>query len=203
MSLCQRLNIEYKELIGITNAKDKVLILNKFVITIQKYLNFYIGRNHKNLISDIDDITQELIIKIINEYSKGKIATTDFFCSWFNKVIKNYILNYIKYKNRNKRKIIKYESDLYFEILLIEDLYSLNEFNKETKLSDLNDIIMESLENEPDKELFLLKYLDNISLLELAAIYDTTIDAIKGRLKRAKKRISKKYLKILNSNDTF
>ncbi len=131
-----------------------------------------------------EDLTQDILMKIIlnlaNFSGRSKLST------WIYSITYNYCIDHIRQlKKRNETNL---EDDI--EIAdsgdEIEDKVLM-----EVKLNQLR-VIMDKL-NEGDKSVLMMKYMDNMSIVEIADMTKKSESAIKMQIKRAKHKFSRIY----------
>lgn len=129
------------------------------------------------------DATQEIFIKVFTNLSKfgGKSK----FSTWVFSITYNYCIDFI----RKKKKLKAIFSD---EMEKAPDLAE-EEISDKVLLEMELDQLKEVLESIPvgDKAILLMKYLEGMSIKEIADAIDKTESAIKMKIKRAKAKAQK------------
>ena len=169
------------------------IVSNLCWIEFWKLLKTYTSRilyhESEALLLYFDEFYSDMIFKVYYSQQNNLIDTLDFFCNWYRKAVKNHIVNYHLYLHRDKRINIENESQSGRSISDIEnDICVLNFYNDEHQ-QELAEIFNSILPLERDNSLFYDRHVYGITEEELAKDYDTTVDGVKGRLKRAKKRL--------------
>lgn len=165
------------------NTKDNKETFTALIKSIENDL-YNIARNKVSNINDIDDILQETIIKIYNNFNTLKDPNS--FKAWSIKILLNEC---------NKVHKSRYKESLLFKKILdknsIENIdYSILDFENDLCFKDL-------LKNiSPDEQnIFILHYQCNYSIKEVAEILNINENTIKSKLKRSKNKIKEKYMK--------
>jgi RNA polymerase sigma-70 factor (ECF subfamily) len=136
------------------------------------------------------DLAEESMQNIFEKaYEKlNSFRGTASFSSWLYSITYNYCIDYL----RNKKKLHYPEWNSRNEIpeIIEETDDEVDEINYE-RLVKILDMI-----HPEEKALLLMKYSDNISVLEIAKALRITESATKMRLKRAKARVLFLYKKM-------
>jgi RNA polymerase sigma factor (sigma-70 family) len=137
------------------------------------------------------DIFMKVMLSIVNFKGNSKFST------WLYSITYNYCID-------ETRRLKKYKIES-------EDLLDshLSDEEKEETLEDLIlgvevdqlKVILDDLRVE-DKSVLLMKYLDDLSILEIADILKKSESAIKMQLKRAKERFQLIYITKYKTNET-
>lgn len=129
------------------------------------------------------DATQEIFTKIFLNLSK--FAERAKFSTWVYSITYNYCIDYIRRKKKHRNLFvddIERAPDLPDEEVLDEELLAIN-------MKQLKEVL-ENISFE-DRTILLMKYQDEMSIKEIAAILDKTESAVKMRIKRAKAKAQK------------
>ena len=166
-----------------TNTLNITDIYNKFY----KQVKYYIQKHTFNI--DIaEDITSEVFIKINKNLKKfdPKISSIN---TWVFMITKRMCIDYIRSKKSNEDiEDIKYQ--------LISPYCTENIVNN----NELYGIIMSEIDKLPTnyKQIFKLKYLDDLSYNEIGDKLDLNEGQIKMLLFRSREKITKKLQPIKN-----
>lgn len=158
---------------GNTNMFEEV------VITYQKRIYLYILKMIPNC-HIAEELTQEVFVRA---YTKlDKYYYEDSFKAWLYKIAKNTTLNFIKKRKFEELFLISYkQSDLYYE-----DSISCSHFDEK-----IENALCKLKTN--DKNLLLLRSVEELSYEELANIYNTNQATIRKRYERVKRKFRKQY----------
>ncbi|MEN0045530.1 MAG: RNA polymerase sigma factor [Bacteroidota bacterium] len=146
--------------------------------------NRYAGKVYSKCISLLKDetlahdATQEIFTKIFLNLSK--FAERAKFSTWVYSITYNYCIDYIRRQKKHLNLFvddIERAPDVPEEEVRDEELLSMNLHQLKTVLEEIP---------LDDKAILLMKYQDEMSIKEIAAILDKTESAIKMRIKRAK-----------------
>lgn len=137
---------------------------------------------------EAQDLTHDVFIRLFVKLRTFKGRSK--FSTWLYSFTYNFCVNYVQ-RNANKKKErvtvvtdqIK-EDDTSFEEIDDATLFEL----KSDKLAKAMEII-----NPNDKMMLLMKYQDDMSIKEMAAVLDLGESAVKMRVKRAKEKVVKAY----------
>lgn len=137
--------------------------------------------------NDVDDVLQESKISIWIALRAGKFNESKSFLPWGNTIVRRRVISFVRI----------HRARWLSELLLGDDFSESGEssdpsetaFDRETGFED--ERLSEATEHLSDEELSLLmnKYVDEMSLEELAQQHSLTPGAIRGRLYRIKKRV--------------
>lgn len=135
---------------------------------------------------EAEDLTQDVFLNIFVKL--GSFQGRSKFSSWVYALTYNYCVNYV---NRNKERKIKDKTDS----LDVDEHNLAAEVEDKSLFRMRSENLKKALELAPpeEKTLLLLKYQDDVSIKELAALMDIGESAVKMRLKRAKARLVETY----------
>lgn len=140
--------------------------------------------------SEAQDLVQDIFLKVflkLHDYEKIKAS----FSTWLYVIVYNHCTNYVTrdkkrwrntFANTSSKDLKNHEEDE--EVIELEQLNMLSE-EKFTKA--LAEILPE------EKALLLLRYQDDASIREIQELLSLNESAVKMRLNRAKKKLSKIY----------
>jgi RNA polymerase sigma factor (sigma-70 family) len=166
-------------------------------------LVFNLALNYLQNIEDAEEITQDVFIQINNSLSKFQEKSS--LKTWIYRITINKCLDFIKYKNSQKRFFIfgkKSQNEL--EILNVSNFEHPGVIleNKE-KAKVLFEIINQLGENQ--KTAFLLSKVDGLSNPEIAEIMNLSISSVESLVFRAKtnlkEQISNKFEEYRKNNN--
>ncbi len=131
-----------------------------------------------------EDLTQDILVKIMLNLSsfsgRSKLST------WIYSITYNFCIDAIRKRKKRNETELEEKMEETPEDNEIEDKKLL-----EIKLEQLKRI-MDTL-NEGDKSVLMMKYMDNMSIVEIAEIIDKSESAVKMQLKRAKHKVVRSY----------
>lgn len=153
-------------------------------------LVYNLALNYLQNIEDAEEITQDVFIQIYNSFEKFQEKSS--LKTWIYRITINKCLDFIKYKNSQKRFFIfGKKSQNEFEIMSVSNFEHpgiLLENKEKAKL--LFAIINELSDNQ--KTAFLLSKVDGLSNLEIAEIMKLSISAVESLVFRAKSTLKDK-----------
>ncbi len=174
---------DYEIIHDILNGKKE-----EYAFIINKYQNYVVNVISKLIIDqeDIKDLTQEIFTKIY--YCLPQYNVKYDFKNWLYKITINYILDFIRSKN-SKYKLKILSSDEEYEFVEREDFYEKEEVKE--KINKLYECINKL--KPKYKEVIILKYIEGLSIKQIAEILDVKCNNVKIRLHRAIKNIKKVF----------
>lgn len=128
------------------------------------------------------DATQDILMKIL--LSMSKYSGSSKFSTWVYSVTYNFCIDKIRKAKKNKSRLIDDTS-------MIEDVPDeiSDKLMLEVKLENLKRVL--DLVPVDDKAILMMKYMDGLSIREIADIHYKTESAVKMKIKRAKERFLK------------
>lgn len=135
-----------------------------------------------------EDATQEIFTKIF--LNLNKFSGKSKFSTWVYSVTYNFCIDYIR-KNKRKQKLFAAEIENPPDVE-VEDVP--DEALLQMEVSRLKDVL--AAMSDDDRSILLMKYQDDMSIKEIAAIIDKNESAVKMRLKRAKEKAKKMHDKL-------
>lgn len=180
----------------LSDLTDEALIIEckkdpaYFAVLVDRYvpkLTRYIRRRSMATTDDIDDLLQNIFIKVyrnINEYD-----TSLLFSSWIYRITHNEMIDWYRREKRRVTLSLDDEAqDIISKLITEEDHTSRfnNEQQKQYIIGVLNTL------DEKYKEILLLRFFDEKSYEEIADILKIPPGTVAVRLNRAKKQLQKK-----------
>lgn len=134
-----------------------------------------------------EDLTQDVFVKLYLNLKKFRGDSK--FSTWLYAFVYNHCVNYYKVLSRKRRNEETLNDDLGYGDLVEEEI------SDEEIFSLALDKLQKALQllDSDDKIVLLMKYQDDKSIKEIAALLDLGESAIKMRLHRAKKKIVELY----------
>ena len=132
------------------------------------------------------DATQDIMMKIL--LNLNKFSGNSKFSTWVYSITYNFCIDSIRKAKKNKS-------------ILMDDLSMLSDVEDEVSDKFLLEVKLERLKkilemiNVEDKSILLMKYMDGLSIKDIASIKDKSESAIKMKIKRAKEKFMKVYRK--------
>ncbi len=137
------------------------------------------------------DATQDIMMKIL--LNLNKFSGNSKFSTWVYSITYNFCIDSIRKAKKNKS-------------ILMDDLSMLSDVEDEVSDKFLLEVKLERLKkilemiNVEDKSILLMKYMDGLSIKDIASIKDKSESAIKMKIKRAKEKFMKVYRKQYKNN---
>lgn len=133
------------------------------------------------------DIFLKLLVKLDGFKKNARFST------WLYSITYNHCMDELRHNSRYEHFDLEEHEEIADNIDLNHIFYSdhIKEINMRTSLESL------SLE---DKGILLMKYNDDLPLVEIADIFKTTAGGVKMRLLRAREKLRKKYLETSGAN---
>jgi RNA polymerase sigma-70 factor (ECF subfamily) len=129
------------------------------------------------------DATQEVLMKVLLNLSKFKGGSK--LSTWIYSITYNFCIDFIR-----KRKKLQFSNLDDSEEL--RDTYD-EEVEDKVLLEVKYDVMKEAMEKIPadDKAVLMMKYMDNMSIIDICEVLDKSESAIKMKIKRAKLKLVK------------
>ncbi len=127
-----------------------------------------------------EDAMQEIFMKVMINISKFKHSSK--FSTWLYSITYNYCIDMTRKSKKSLEKEVE-DISIYSDHLTDED--SDNEI-LEIEVSRLKEILDEM--KEADRATLLMKYQDELSIIEMCEIFQKSESAIKMQIKRAKEK---------------
>lgn len=132
-----------------------------------------------------EDYTHDIFLKLILSLSSYKENAK--FSTWLYSITYNFCIDRV----RNVKKLAEDELDEDFDVADDDDETELRELEARRLRETLNHVSPE------EKSILLMKYQEDMSIKEIADMFDITESAVKMRLKRAKEKVKKLYIENL------
>jgi len=135
-----------------------------------------------------EDAMQDIFLRVLNYLEafshKAKFST------WLYTVTRNYCIDYIKAEKR------RYAVSLESQYHLSEEPKEVTPNKTQSPFFKIESLIKVMDHIRPDeKEMILLKYIDNCSIKQIMSTYNLSESATKMRIKRAKEKVKNIYHK--------
>ncbi len=168
---------------------------NFFVLKYQRMIISYVNR----LINNKDEawnISQEVFISVFRNIDKFRGESS--LKTWLFRITRNYTINKLKYLNvrkSNKHSSIEYIKERYPNYDLPVNENPFTKLKKKEAL-ELLDLALSNLK-EKDREIIILRDLNELNYDEISKILDLSLGTVKSRLFRAREKLKKSYKNIL------
>ncbi len=175
------------------HLSDEMLVIEckkdpkHFAVLVERYvpkLTHYIKRRSSATTDDIDDLLQNIFIKVyrnLNGYD-----TSLLFSSWIYRISHNEMIDwYRKEKRRATLSLDDENHDIVSKLIAEEDVaaHFSNEEQKQYIISTLNTL------DEKYREILLLRFFEEKSYEEIADILKIPTGTVAVRINRAKKQL--------------
>lgn len=163
------------------NNKTIKLIINKDIKTIEQIYNHYYKLVHfiifkqVNNKNDIDDLTQEVFIKIFNKINTYKLEYN--FTSWISTITKNTAIDFL----RKQKETLEFNEDVY----ITEDNDNTYELDKQIK----------EILNDEEYTIVTHKLYFNFKFKDIAKYLNSNTSSITGKYYRALGKLKKELKK--------
>jgi RNA polymerase sigma-70 factor (ECF subfamily) len=137
------------------------------------------------------DATQDIMMKIL--LNLNKFSGNSKFSTWVYSITYNFCIDSIR-KSKKDKSILMDDVSMLSDV---EDEVS-DKFLLEVKLERLKKIL--DMINVEDKSILLMKYMDGLSIKDIASIKEKSESAIKMKIKRAKEKFMKVYRQQYKNN---
>lgn len=137
------------------------------------------------------DVTHDIFIKIL--YQLNTIDEKQYFSTWLYTVTYRHCID--KYR-ADKNKYFQDDSDLADDVVFEDDTSFFNDF-----YSDVLEKGLSQLDKE-ERTLLMMKYYDELSIVDMADVLSMGESAVKMRVKRSRDKLKSICLSIMqNSKD--
>jgi len=164
------------------DSQNTIKNIEKFTSLIESIENdlYNIAENKIDDINDVDDVIQETIIKIYENYDN--LINKQCFKSWSIKILLNECNK--SYINKHK-DILLFKKIIYKENLNTEDL-SISKLESNLNFREL----LKKLSNT-DQDIFIFYYQCEYSIKEISTILQINENTIRSKIQRNKKKLEK------------
>ena len=135
---------------------------------------------------DAEDISQDVFVKVLSKLHTFKNESN--LKTWIYSITSNQCKNYLRKKKL--RIFLRIDKELSFDI---EDKYQSNPHQRVESLEG-NELLLHELSKLPEKqrEVFSLRYIDDLSYNEISKLLGTSIGGLKANYFHAVKKLSSK-----------
>ncbi|MCK5674403.1 MAG: RNA polymerase sigma factor [Spirochaetales bacterium] len=176
---------------------DEVCILNFSKLNDESAFNCLVKRYSKSIRriiytvirgseEDLEDVEQEVLMALYNGLPKFSFKSS--FSTYLYRMCRNKSIDFLR---KNKRKKEEIEQAFNYSETSDKNTPESIYMNKLEKNSILNSIFQL---NEKDRSILLMKDVEDLSLVEIAGIFNKPVGTIKSRLHRARKKAAEKIL---------
>ncbi|HTA76933.1 MAG TPA: sigma-70 family RNA polymerase sigma factor [bacterium] len=147
--------------------------------------------------TDAEEAAQDIFVKVYTSLNKFKGDSS--FSTWLYRITANHCLDVLR--KRNRRKNVSLESLVEQEGSQIQKLFATPSV-ADTHLENrqLADKILSTL-TEDQRQILTLREAEGLEYQEIADVLDCSLDAVKGRLARARKQLQENLRHIQKSWD--
>ena len=133
--------------------------------------------------TEAEEAAQDIFVKAYN--ALGKFQGNSSFSTWLNRITANHCLDLLR--KRNRRKTISWDGLVEQEGEQIHRLFATAHTGEsQVENRELIDKILSTLPADY-RTILTLREVDGLEYQEIASAMDCTLDAVKGRLARARK----------------
>ncbi len=136
-----------------------------------------------------EDFTHDIFLKLIVKL--GSFKEEARFSTWLYSITYNYCMDQLRiYKKRG-------ETNLDDELELIDEDIDIETLMEEKDLDSKR--LQRAIDhlNTEERSILMMKYLDDLSIRDIASVFRVTESAVKMRLLRSRESLRKKYLEIV------
>jgi RNA polymerase sigma-70 factor, ECF subfamily len=157
------------------DEKAFALLLDRFGPRTMRYLEQIVG-------DDADDVQQEVWLDVYRR--TGQLATPRSFVSWLFTMTRHRAVDYLR-RQRRARELLE---DVAAESLVADESLDPPDAPDLPELSH----VLETLQ-PLHREVLLLRYQDDLSYEEIAAVVGCSVGTVKSRIHHAKRRLQSEY----------
>lgn len=162
---------------GDNRAFDELLVRNQ-----QKLYSYimFVVRNPELA----NDVFQDTFVKVITQLQEGKYTDSGKFSFWLTRIAHNIIMDC--YRQQKNEHIVEPTADNDLSKLSSEELMDINRENEYVNTQILSDVrhIMDALP-APQREVVYMRYYQDLSFKEIAAMTGVSINTSLGRMRYA------------------
>ncbi|MGC8815962.1 MAG: RNA polymerase sigma factor [bacterium] len=166
-------------------------MIDKYYKETKKYIYNYISKYISNK-DDVEDLISSIFLKFLGKYDSIKDKDQNFIKNYLFKIVRTKLIDFFRV---NK----KYQN---YEVIVNEAVFDINKTeNIDLDSSLQNKLILEKLFsnlNEQEKEILVLKIVDNLTFKEISIIKNMNINTviwkfnqIIQKLQKVKKEVEK------------
>ncbi len=138
------------------------------------------------------DLAQDTFERVVSHLSKLK--NSDTFVSWLFHIARNLCLDHLRKQSKQKAEQLEEVLELADEIIDLEEVEA-----REHQLA-LMEVLINELNHE-DRAMLQLKYIDSVKIKDIQLQFGLSESAIKMRLARARKKVSRLYHQRIDRTD--
>lgn len=131
-----------------------------------------------------NDVFQDTFVKVITQLQEGKYTDSGKFSFWLTRIAHNIIMDC--YRQQKNEHIVEPTADNDLSKLSSEELMDINRENEYVNTQILSDVrhIMDALP-APQREVVYMRYYQDLSFKEIAAMTGVSINTSLGRMRYA------------------
>lgn len=131
-----------------------------------------------------NDVFQDTFVKVITRLQEGKYTDSGKFSFWLTRIAHNIIMDC--YRQQKSEHIVEPTADNDLSKLSSEELMDINRENEYVNTQILSDVrhIMDALP-APQREVVYMRYYQDLSFKEIAAMTGVSINTSLGRMRYA------------------
>jgi RNA polymerase sigma-70 factor (ECF subfamily) len=160
------------------NDKAFDVLLSRYQQKLFSYI-FFIVRNQEMA----EDIFQETFVKAITTLKQGRYVADGRFGAWLTRIAHNLVIDSFRQeRNENTISNDEVEVDLYNDADLCDDNIEMRMVNEQV-LGDVRRLVDALPDNQ--REVLYMRYYQDLSFKEIAAITGVSINTALGRMRYA------------------
>jgi len=181
----QELNDKELVILALKNKNDFCYIIERY----EKQLTSYIRRLTSVRDEDIEDILQEVFIKIYQNLNE--VDESLKFSSWVYRITHNEVISHYRH-HKNRPRVLASSDDETVEFL--RSVINVEEdVNRNISAKQMQDLLAEL--DLKYREILILRYFEEKNYDELSDILKKPKGTVATLLNRAKKQLAEKYFK--------
>ncbi len=155
------------------------ILLDRYESKVFTYISYFV-RNKEVA----EDLFQDTFMRIIANIRNGKYSEQQKFGSWLMRVSHNIMIDYFRHQ-KNEKNISNDETevDLFNDIKLADEENIEHQLIKQQNIKGLKDILKLLPKNQ--QEIITLRYYQEMSFKEIAALLNCSINTALGRTRYA------------------
>lgn len=138
--------------------------------------------------SKAEDLTHDIFLKLI--FKLGTFKEDAKFSTWLYSITYNHCMDQLR-TNKKRGEIVMEEMAEVSDDVDLNNLFDGEDVETKNLKAALDQLTVD------EKGVLFMKYMDDLSIREIATIFDITESAVKMRLLRSREKLRKRYLETI------
>jgi RNA polymerase sigma factor (sigma-70 family) len=136
-----------------------------------------------------EDFTHDIFLKLIVKL--GSFKEEARFSTWLYSITYNYCMDQLRVNKKRGETSLEDEVDVIDEDVDVSVLFEEKDADAKRLHRAIDNL------NTEERSILMMKYLDDLSIRDIASVFRITESAVKMRLLRSRESLRRKYLEIL------